>query len=233
MPMGIFSIFGVSSNEAVRQYCRAWDRAQTNDSAVLESDPHEERARNAAALLKTDPDTAFPILLALAEAGSVWSMLQVAFCYLEGRGVEPSAASAEEWYRRAFEGGSQRALLDYCAVLGRRGDLDLREAAYSAGAAKDWAPALCGLAQVRMMRSKSRRTAREVRPLVERAAELGKPGGEVVARQENDVGPIRPSRHRARAADDVEARHGFARRAGIGTLAAPEGVRRSRQACPD
>ena len=120
--------------QAIHEYCRAWDYAHANDEAILEADPRKDRVLEAIRSRKGDPARAFAELLSLAEQGSAWSMFQVAWCHHRGVGVAASRAAAEAWYRRAHEAGSQRASLDYGRMLARRGDVDLREAVYGAGA---------------------------------------------------------------------------------------------------
>jgi len=155
-----------------------WDYSQANDQAILETDPDRDRAREAAALITSDPERAFPLVVALASKGSVWSMIQAGWCYYNGLGVEPNAAEAESWYRRAYEAGSDRALLDYARILTSRREVALLEAVYSAGAARNWTPAALRLARLRLRLSATRKTLLEARPVLERAAEQGSPGAQ-------------------------------------------------------
>jgi len=166
---------GMPTLADIRRLTRNWDYAQANDQSVLDNDPQKDRVTEAVELLDADPHAAFRILLDLAEQGSVWSMLKVGECYRRGRGVPADASLAEDWIRRAYEGGSQRALLIYGDLLASRGDLDGSESVFSAGTDCDWAPAFYWLARRRLDRGNTRGTLLQVRPLLERAAELGSP----------------------------------------------------------
>jgi TPR repeat protein len=99
----------------------------------------------------------------------------VAWCYHRGEGVAADVAESEAWFQRAFEGGSQRGLLEYGSLNWWRGDLDKCEAIFSVGAANGWAPAQYWLAKVRVRKSRTRATLWEVRPLLEGAIANGSP----------------------------------------------------------
>ena len=167
-----------TSREAFHEYCRAWDYAQANDTAILEGDPQKDRVLEAVRLRKSDPERGFAKLLPLAKKGSAWGMLHVAWCYHHGRGVEVSRAAAEDWYRRAYEAGSQRAMLDYGRMLARRGDVALRGAVYGAGADRNWAPALYRLARLRLEGPRTQESFLDALPLLEQAARLGSPAAQ-------------------------------------------------------
>lgn len=164
------AMFGFPSDEAIRRRCRAWDYAQANDTAVWERERDKAGVRDALATLERDPTAGFAALKALAEEGSVWCMERLGRCYYQGVGVAVDENKAEEWCRRAFEGGSQRALLDYGRFLALRDDFPACEEVYGVGAAADWGPALYWLARSRLNRSRSPATALQVRPLLERAS---------------------------------------------------------------
>ena len=100
-------------------------------------------------------------------------MNTTAHCYYKGNGVAADAERAEYWYRRASEAGYTRATLDLRALLDGRGDQSGAEAVFTHGVDRDWPPASFWLAQYRIERSDTRRTLREVRPLLERAATQG------------------------------------------------------------
>ncbi len=82
-----------------------------NGDALWAKEHEPDRLRAAYALWNSDPGRAFREFLACAEAGSVWSMSQVAWAYSEGKGTAVDLSAAEAWNRRAFEGGSDNAML--------------------------------------------------------------------------------------------------------------------------
>jgi len=150
-----------------------WQSSQANDWAIWERDPLKEQMKEAITAFNVDANAGFRRVLALAEQGSVWNMLQVANFYLHGVGIRRDPDVAEEWWRRAFEGGSERAQLYYGKSLWMRGDYAKCEEVFSVGAAKDWAPALYWLARCRLRRCDNPETLREVRPMLELASEKG------------------------------------------------------------
>jgi TPR repeat protein len=101
------------TDAAIWAACRRWDYAQTNDVEIQEKDRQTARLAEAEELSLEAPDRAFRIWLHLAERGSVWAMLMVAWCYLDGYGVAEDRARAMSFYRQATTGGSTQA---FCAV---------------------------------------------------------------------------------------------------------------------
>jgi hypothetical protein len=152
-----------------------WDDQQINDQSLIEADPHKDEVNDAVELLKNAPEKGFEALLDLAQLGSIWSMVHVGFCYATGEGVVADLGQSEDWYRRAFEGGSQWALLVYGRRQYAKHDFDKCEAVFSVEAAGDWAPAQYWLACARIKKSRRRATLRQVRPLLESAMEKGSP----------------------------------------------------------
>jgi hypothetical protein len=102
-------------------------------------------------------------------------MQWMAWCYHTGTGVPSDPAHSEEWYRRGFEAGSQRALLEYGKLKASQRDFDACDAIFSVGAANDWAPAQYWLACARFWKSRTPATLRRIRPLLESAAAKGSP----------------------------------------------------------
>jgi len=161
------------SHAEFRKRANSWDFKQVDDTTLLERDPERDRIKEAFLVLETDPEAGFRRLLELAQQGSVWSMSHVASSYFRGFGVAADPVEAEDWFRRAFEGGSEYAQLRYGKILGRRGDFDKCEEVFGVGVAMDWAPALYWSARYRLRRSNTRETLRQIRPLLERASANG------------------------------------------------------------
>jgi hypothetical protein len=151
----------------------AWDFEQADDTALLERDTEQDRIKEAFLVRETDPEAGFQRLLELAEHGSVWSMNHVANSFHRGLGIARDPTKAEDWFRRAFEGGSEYAQLRYGKILGQIGDFDKCEKVFAVGVAKDWAPALYWSARYRLRRSNTRKTLKQIRPLLERASAKG------------------------------------------------------------
>lgn len=151
----------------------SWDFQQVDDQAILDRDPHKEGVLAGVDLLKSDAEAAFRQLLQFANEGSVWAMSYVGHAYELGNGVEANLIEAEEWYRRAYESGSQYSQLCYGGILARRKDYPACIEVFSASAAADWAPAQYWLAVYRLKLSRTRQTLDEVRRLLERASAQG------------------------------------------------------------
>jgi TPR repeat protein len=88
-----------------------WLEALSNNGALVEQDAHPERIHRAYDILKTDTAESFRQLLALAESGSVWSMATVGRLFESGEGTDRDLVQAEAWYSRAYETGSDHALI--------------------------------------------------------------------------------------------------------------------------
>lgn len=151
----------------------AWDHAQC--AVPVETEPREQRVRDAHALISSAPERAFVEFLALAVEGSPAAMLQAAWSLEFGEGVATSQTDAEAWYRRAADAGCERAVLELGRTLTARGALDEAIAAYSDGVAREWAPALTRTAILELRRATTARERRLWRSMLERGTELGSP----------------------------------------------------------
>jgi TPR repeat protein len=166
--------------DELNQYFSDWDYAHANDQAMDAAETNWDRVREAYSLQDSDPEQAFDMFLALAEQGSVRGMIYVGWQY---DNVRADTRKAEYWYRRAFEVGSEHALLSLAQLLYQRGAFDLYEDVCRASAENGWAPAMHRLAHVRLKRAKDRRTLSEVRDLLERAAQQNCPGAQYLLAQ--------------------------------------------------
>jgi TPR repeat protein len=168
--------------EAYRQRqekLQAWRWAQANDREIWAREADLMAVRVIVDLQQGDPAAAFPQLAALAEQGSVWSMLLVGCAYENGTGIELDEGLAEHWYLRAAEGGCQRAVLYLGALYARRDDLAGQQRAYLLDAARNWAPAQHYLAWTKLRKPRSRAMLMEARGLFEQAAAAGDLGSEL------------------------------------------------------
>lgn len=159
----------------------AWESAHSNEyelwSKVTAGD--RERIDAAKAIQDADPKMAFRIYLDLADAGVVWAMETVASHYELGIAVAADFEQAQTHYRRAIEAGSWMATIRYVKLLAHNGYSDICETLLQDGVKADFVPAFFWLAWHRLKRSSSRKTCREVRPLLEHAAEAGHPAAEL------------------------------------------------------
>jgi len=123
---------------------------------------------------------ALPKLTALAERGSVWSMLLVGWAYNAGAGVTADLAQAERWYRLAFEGGAQQAQLRLGWTYEQRSDVAGCEEVYGVGAADGWAPAMYHLAMIKFRQPRTPARLEAARILLEQASAQGDLGAQWV-----------------------------------------------------
>lgn len=168
--------------ESFWDYVTVWERDASNEWELWTTLPEDvqERTLRAVELKKTDPEAAFPELLELADAGGVWAMEVVGHCYQYGAGVEPNFGQSQEYYYRAISAGSWMATISYGYLLAKHDHWKYVDMYLGQGVEADFAPAAFWLAWLRYKRDKSRRTCREVRPLLEQAMALGHPGAKVL-----------------------------------------------------
>jgi TPR repeat protein len=155
----------------------AWETAHSNDREMWskESDQTRELLKAAAAMSETDP-AALQLYIAAAEAGSTIAMGRVGWQYWTGTGTAPDLAKAQEYYRRAIQGGSWKATIHYARLLDELGHYGTCDQVLEDGVAVGFIPAYFWLAWLRYKRAETRHACREVRPLLEYAATAGHPG---------------------------------------------------------
>jgi len=153
----------------------AWELAQVDSGPLWAAELYPERLATALRMAAEAPENGFGDLLDLALGGSIIAMNAAGEFYYWGRGVAVDRALGEDWFRKSFEEGSQRALLNYGWALVRRNELGLAETVFRSGAEEDWGPALYGLATTLLRRSRSAEARQEARHLLERAAAKGSP----------------------------------------------------------
>jgi tetratricopeptide (TPR) repeat protein len=153
----------------------AWLRAQENVREMWDREPEEvqERIRYAYGLFASDPVRYFQECLTLAESGSMWSANCLGAAFGLGVGTKRDLDQAEKWYRRAYEGGSDDALLQLGALYSRSRQYAKAAEVYRTGVERNWAPAMYRLAWVYSKCPGWRARRDEARTLLERAAVAG------------------------------------------------------------
>jgi TPR repeat protein len=160
-----------SPSPELEKTIRDWDDTQVNDAEVAATDSLYDQAVTAAQ--ESDPNDGFKASLLLAEQGSVWAMMQVAWCYDVGNGVTSDLEQAEAWDRRAMERGSRRALLTYLRVLAWRRDWATYDTLLMKPEFNDWAPVLRRRATRALSRKNNRAMRAQARAWLERATLMG------------------------------------------------------------
>lgn len=157
---------------------KTWEYAQINDWDLMDTDPHKDEAEAAAHLIDEAPTEGFGRLLDFAQKGSLYSMNFVGWCYAVGTGVTKDWDQAQVWYRRAFEGGSDRGLLEYGAHLVWKDRNDEAEKVYEAGWQRGFVPAVYRLIRLRLRPTLSLTERLAWKPSLEWAAEAGHPAAQ-------------------------------------------------------
>jgi len=158
----------------------AWDYAETNDWQILNDDPHQAELSPIFNRSPERSEARFEGLKSLAERGSVWSMVLLGYCYLQGDGVGIDQEAADTWFRKAADNGSQRALLILGRRYWRRGWFTMGQTLFTDSAEKGWPPAVFWLARCHLKRTRNRAGFREVRPHLEWAMAAGSPAAKLV-----------------------------------------------------
>ena len=158
---------------AIRRDCD-WDYDQA-DSHIWVGEPDGERLWDALTLRRTDPAGASSVLFVLADENSAGAMNAIGEDYYWGKVGPIDRAIGEAWFRRAFELGSQRGLLNLGKALFWRADLDGAEAVFQVGADADF----YWLAQIQLRRPQRRNRMSAVRLLLQRALDGGSPAARV------------------------------------------------------
>jgi TPR repeat protein len=156
--------------------------AHSNESELWsqESEPNLELIDRASAVESSDPAAAFLLYRDAAEGGSAWAMLHVGWHYHLGVAVAADFDWAQEYYRRAIEAGSWMATIYYARLLADHGHHQHAENLLQDGVVADFVPACYWLASSRYRRDSSRQTAREIRPLLQHAADQGHPMAQIL-----------------------------------------------------
>jgi TPR repeat protein len=163
----------------------SWESDHSNEWELWSADSDHNRDLMEQALLldKTNPEASFKLRLEAAEAGCAWGMEFVGHHYETGTVVETDLGKAREYYHRAIVSGSWIATLKYARVLAEQDDVDGCEGVLEDGVEKDFVPACFWLAWYRYKRSPTGATAREIRPLLDRAVDAGHPAADVLLKR--------------------------------------------------
>lgn len=164
-------------NDRFWAYVYDWEHKFARDWEPWEEDEDlRNRGKKASALVATDPQQALAEFESLATQGFVWAMRWAGALHSGEQGVEQDLQKAEEYYYEALLGGSWMATLELSKLLNRNKINDRWECILEDGDGVGFLPASYWLGWYRYKRKPSRKTAREVRQLLEKAAVGGHPG---------------------------------------------------------
>jgi TPR repeat protein len=161
---------------------RGWEQDHSNewDLWVADEEGVSELNDRANEVFETDQTLAFEMRKELADKGSVWAMRQIGRQYHFGQGVEVDLAQAEHYYYQAERAGSWMATLQLAKLLFDHRINEKWVGILENGVESDFIPASFWLGWYRYRRSPRRRTAQEVRSLIENAAKAGHPGARMI-----------------------------------------------------
>ena len=108
-------------------------------------EPDLEHLREAQGLLASNPEQALVELKALADRGSIMSMLYIADSYKRGTISKIDLAQAEHWYRRAMNAGSLLGSYELGRLYYQMKNYPNAEEAFRVGERKDYPPSLHAL----------------------------------------------------------------------------------------
>ena len=122
----------------------AWLYAQSNNVEIMERETDPEAVHQA--YEQTDPAESFRQYLALAERGSVWCMASVGQMFQTGTGTTQDLAQAEKWLIRAYQAGSDYALICLGCLYQRSERSEKAQEVYRTGVERGFVPAMVYLA---------------------------------------------------------------------------------------
>ncbi len=154
-----------------------WEHAYLSaiDGFGEEPDASAQLVDSAFDLRDRDPEGALALFQEAAAAGSASAIEMVGWHHEVGEILELDLGAAERSYHQAICAGSWSATLRYAKLLARRGDVAECENVLRDGVELDFVPAFFWLAWYRYKWVPTRATARDIRPLLERAEGRGHP----------------------------------------------------------
>jgi TPR repeat protein len=145
-----------------------------SDDEIWATEPDQAKVHEAHSFIKTDPARARSEFRALAERGSVASMIYLGWMFHTGAGMPSDLREAENWYRRAFDCGSDKVIVYLGRVYRRQREYTKAKQVFRVGVERGIRGAMYGLA-ITYLNDGEPHDATEVRALLERAAALGHP----------------------------------------------------------
>ena len=151
------------------QFAKDWEPSHPNDEI-------RERVEIVHPLITSDPDASVAELAALAELGSAWAARQLGRYYQYGYAVDHDLKLAEYYYNKALHAGSWMGSLALAKMLFNHSISEEWKGILKAGDEAGFIPSTFWLVWYSYKRCPKRSTARELRPLLEKASQAGHPG---------------------------------------------------------
>jgi TPR repeat protein len=139
----------------------------------LAREPNLRAVQHARSVRETDPVQALSQLRALAGLGSAMAMVEIAFMYGKGIGVQANASDEEAWYKRAVEAGSVFGQFALAHVYSQTQRYSEALAACETAAVSGYAPAMYFLAFMYGQGVGTERNLDKERDLLQQAMLLG------------------------------------------------------------
>jgi TPR repeat protein len=137
------------------------------------NEPDMTQLRHAYSLRSTDPAQSLAELRALADRGSLASMVYLAEAYTKGLGTSVDLLQAEEWYKRAAQGGSVLASYHLGRSYLAKNDYLNAMKAFESGALAGYMPSTRQLGGLYLRGTGVERDLNKAREFFERASASG------------------------------------------------------------
>ena len=144
-----------------------------DDKRVWADEPDSPRVNEAYRLLFSDPDRAYGQLLALADGGSIMSMVYLGWMFRDGIGRKADFPEAEYWFKRVADSGALIGTSYLGELYQIHGDHNKAREIFSIGAAQEYVPAMYLLGRMYVFGSGGFRDDAKGRALLEKCAALG------------------------------------------------------------
>jgi TPR repeat protein len=162
-----------------------FDEATSNEWTLWNEHPAEihEQYKQAASLWNSDPAKAYALHREAADAGLTRSMISLGSYHEKGIGCAKDLDRAIDHYWEATVAGSWYATIYYANALARKKSYSLCFEVLEDGVDGKYLAAFFWLPWHRFKQNSSRKTCREVRPLIDQAIEQGHPAARLLLGQ--------------------------------------------------
>ena len=162
------------SHQWDEDYASQWDEWQDYSDAV-EASIEEAQVQEV-----SEPEKALTIYRHLADDGVIWAMNMCGWHYKNGVGTPIDSQKALDYFYKGLTAGSWKSTLYYSNLLFRMDEHDSWPAVLQDGIDREFIPSFFWMAWYRYKVSPNRKTARNMKPLLEKASKTGHPGARLL-----------------------------------------------------
>lgn len=167
--------------DALWKYTNGWEYWETGYYQLRDEEPDRNRELldRADGLLEPNPTAAAAAYLELAESGSPTALYYIGWCFETGSGVGQDDWQAMDWYYKGTVAGSWTSALSYARLLNKHGHFDDCDAVLDDGVEAGLITAYYRKARYCYERNPGKKSAQEIRHLLDHAIAHDHPGAEV------------------------------------------------------